>query len=140
MPILNYTTKVPVDRTVNEIHKTLAKAGAGAILSEYDGSGQISHISFRVDNSGGPIHFRLPANIDGVSDALKLDKAYRDDAHARRVAWRILKDWIEAQMAIIEAQMADLEQVFLPYAQTSSGETVYDRYIEGGFKLLAPPK
>ena len=82
MPILNYTTKVPVDQTVNQIHKILAKAGASAILSEYDGTGQISHISFRVNHDQGPIHFRLPANIDGVSNALRADKAYRDDAHA----------------------------------------------------------
>lgn len=140
MPILNYTTKVPVDRTVNEIHKILAKAGASAILSEYDASGQLSHVSFRVNHKHGPISFRLPANIDGVSDALRSDSVYRDDAHARRVAWRILKDWIEAQMAIIEAQMAELTQVFLPYAQTPTGETVYERLIDGGLKMLTGPK
>jgi len=32
---------------------------------------------------------------------------YRTREHAARVAWRICKDWIEAQLAIVDAEMAD---------------------------------
>lgn len=139
MPILNYTTDVPVDRTINEIQKKLVKAGANAVLCEYDDAGNISHVSFKVNDKQGPIHFRLPANIQGVSAALSKDRVYRDEAHARRVAWRILKDWIEAQLAIIDAQMAELAQVFLPYAQTNTGETIYELFQQQGLKLLQGP-
>ena len=31
MPILNYTTEVPTDRTVAEIQRTLARAGAVSV-------------------------------------------------------------------------------------------------------------
>lgn len=135
MPILNYTTKVPVDNTVAEIHRILAKAGASAILNEYDQQGNISGVKFRLSIKGQEVFYELPINIPGVTGALKKDREYRDDAHARRVAWRILKDWIEAQMAIVAAGLAAVPQVFLPYMQTQHG-TVYECFDRGGFPAL----
>ncbi|WP_189339127.1 hypothetical protein [Williamsia muralis] len=41
---------------------------------------------------------------------------YQTPEHALRVAWRITKDWVEAQLAIIETQMVTPAQVF-PRAQ-----------------------
>lgn len=136
MAILNYTTKIPANRTVGEIQAKLAKAGARGVLCEYDDTGEPNSITFNIDTPQGLIYFKLPANIAGVSKALSDDNAYRDEPHSRRVAWRILKDWIEAQLAIIEANMAELSQVFLPYAQTSNGKTVYEAIQEHGMKLI----
>lgn len=127
MPILNYTTNVSVDKTVGEIHRALAKAGANGILNEYDSHGNISGLKFRLAMKDAPVFYDMPVNIAGVSAALKKDGKYRDDAHARRVAWRIVKDWIEAQMAIVLAGMAEVPQVFLPYAQTDNGQNLYAR-------------
>jgi hypothetical protein len=136
MPILNYTTKISVEQTVMEIHRILAKAKASAILNEYDLQGKISSVKFRLDINGQQVFYELPANISGVTYALKNDRQYRDDAHTRRVAWRIIKDWIEAQMAIVIAGMAEVPQVFLPYAQTDNGQSVYQRLQSGGMQLL----
>lgn len=136
MPILNYTTKVPVDRTMSELQKILRKAGAIALLTEFDTNGNYEALSFRIMVDGNPIAYRLPADVEGVIRALKKDKEYKDDAHARRVAWRIVKDWVEVQMAIIQAQMAELPQIFLPYAQTSNGQSFYHRIKSGGFNQL----
>lgn len=140
MPILNYTTKVSVDQTVQEIHRTLAKAGANAVLNEYEPSGNIFGVRFRLEIKGQQVFYELPANINGVTSTLKKDGVYRDDPHARRVAWRILKDWIEAQMAIVYAGMAEVPQVFLPYAQTGNGESVYQHIQSKGMQLLSGPK
>lgn len=137
MAILNYTTKIAVDQTVTEIHRILAKAGANAILNEYDTQGNISGVRFRLEIKGQQIFYALPANVNGVTNALKKDREYRDEAHARRVAWRIVKDWIEAQMAIVLAGMAEVPQVFLPYAQTDNGQSVYDRIQTSGLLLLS---
>lgn len=134
MPILNYTTNVAVVNSVAEIHKKLVKASASAILSEYE-NGVISHISFRVKTEHGVISFRLPANIDGVYAALRKEVRGVKREQAERVAWRIVKDWVEAQLAIIEAGMATLPQVFLPYAQTKNG-TVYECFERGGMAAL----
>lgn len=138
MPILNYTTKVSVDQTTTEIHRILAKAGANAILNEYDSQGNISGIKFRLEIKGQLVFYGLPVNVNGVSSALKKDNKYKDEPHARRVAWRILKDWIEAQMAIVIAGMAEVPQVFLPYAQTDNGQNLYERIQSNpnGMKML----
>ena len=125
MPIKNFTTKVSVEQTINDIQKILAKAKATAILTEYGPDGLPSALTFRVNVNGNDIHFTLPVKVDGVAAALKRDREYRDDAHARRVAWRIVKDWCDSQMALIDAGQAELAQVFLPYAQTADGETYY---------------
>ena len=58
---------------------------------------------------------------------------------AARVAWRIIKDWLEAQLALVSAELADLEQVFLPYAQNGAGVTLYEALKAGQFNGLALP-
>jgi hypothetical protein len=139
MPILNYTTKVPVEQTINDLQKILAKAKASAIMTEY-ANGLPSGLSFRVNVNGKDIHFTLPVKVDGVAAALKRDRQYRDEGHARRVAWRIVKDWCDSQMALIDAGQAELAQVFLPYAQAPNGETFYQAIKGKGFLQLTGPK
>jgi hypothetical protein len=59
----------------------------------------------------------------------------RTEDHARNVAWRVVKDWVEAQLAIIETRMVTTAQVFLPYAVTANGQTLYE-YIGHNTQLL----
>ena len=140
MAILNYTTQIAAEKTVAEIQSILAKAGAQQILTEYDSAGVLCAMSFRLFLPSGTLSFRLPANFEGVLNALKKDKrvAYRmkTPEQAARVAWRILKDWIEAQMAIVQAECADLTEVFLPYAQNNQGMTLYEQIKGNGFIQL----
>lgn len=136
MPILNYTTKVSVDQTINDLQKILAKAKANAIMTEYDAQHLPCALSFRVMVNEKELSFCLPVDVIGVARALKADRQYRDDAHARRVAWRIIKDWVDAQMALIASQQAELAQVFLPYAQNDQGVTLYKSLQGNGFLQL----
>lgn len=136
MPLLNYTTKIKPEKTIGEIQAKLAKAGARGILCEYDSSGQPESVTFSMDTPNGMTYFQLPANIPGISKALHEDNSYKDEEHARRVAWRILKDWIEAQIAIIQAGMAESSQVFLPYAKTNNGKTVYEALKDTDIKMI----
>lgn len=62
-------------------------------------------------------------------------KATREQAE--RVAWRILKDWVEAQMALLDIQMVRFEEIFLPYIETENGQTIYERLEEKQFLLKA---
>ena len=140
MAILNYTTSIAAEKTASEIQSKLVRAKACAVLSEYENC-VLSHLSFKVSTVHGEMAFRLPANIDGVLKAMQRDpkvaKSLKTREQAARVAWRIVKDWVEAQLAIIEAEMATLPQVFLPYLQTGSGETVYERFEKHGLPGLA---
>lgn len=137
MTILNYTTKVPVDKSVGEIQKILVRAGASATMIQY-ADGQPASIAFKLDTKHGAVSFLLPSNHEGVLRVMRKGKARvtpEQVAQGRRVAWRILKDWIEAQMAIITAEMATPLQVFLPYAQTKDG-TIYECFERGGMTAL----
>ena len=133
MPIKNYTTDVPVDRTIQELQKILAKGRANAIMTEYDPFGFPCALSFHVLIRERDLRFRLPVDVDGVTKALKKDRQRNDKKHAQRVAWRIVKDWVDAQMALIESQQAEIAQVFLPYAITDQGWTLYQAMQDKGF-------
>lgn len=141
MTILNYTTTIAAEKTAMEIQSKLAKAKAQAVLCEYDATGVMAAMSFRINTKHGLVFFRLPANTDGVLRALtrdpKVPRRLKTRAQAANVAWRVLKDWVEAQLAIVEAEMAEMAEVFLPYAQDHRGQTLYHALNDQGFKALA---
>lgn len=128
MPILNYTTKVDVHITLGEIHGNLAKHGAKKVMFDYDDAGKIVAVCFAIDTPLGLRGVRLPANTDAVYQVLRDQKVKADRAQAERVAWRIVKDWVEAQMAILESQMVQIDEIFLPYMVNGQGQTVFEAY------------
>lgn len=141
MPILNYTTQVAAEKTCGQIQKALASAGAQAIMHEYDDDGVLESLSFRISCHGVMLFFRLPANIDKIYVILQNDdrvtRKLRTREQAGRVSWRIIKDWVEAQLAIVEAGQAEMAEVFLPYVQEpGTGKTLYQALQEKGFKQL----
>lgn len=139
MPLLNYTTSINPQKTVMEIQSMLAKAGASSIMADYDTDGNIIALSFRLKSpEGGDIAFKLPTAWQPVLETLKrqnVTRSLQTDEQALRVAWRITKDWVAAQLAIIETRMVTTAQVFLPYAITKDGSTVYE-YIANNSSLL----
>lgn len=143
MAILNYTTSIDAYKTAGEIMRSLAAAGATQIGIDYQ-DGEPSAISFMLVVRGSAMLFRLPSNHRGVLGALQkatdrgVTAKHRTEGQARRVAWRIVKDWTEAQLAIIEAQVALPEQVFLPYAVTDDNRTLFDRFTDNPGRLLGP--
>lgn len=141
MAILNYTTSIDAFKTVSEIEYILMKHGAKSIMKQYE-SESITGLAFLIDTGQQQIPIRLPAKIDACWEILKKEKREnprkqikdtRDQAE--RVAWRILKDWIEAQMALMDINMAQFEEIFLPYIETNTGQTVFERLEERHFLL-----
>lgn len=128
--LLNFSTQIDAEKTVAEIQRKLAKAGAYQILQEYDPEGVMAAVSFRIKTEFGDMAFRLPADIDKVHIVLKRQFSrgkFAAREQAARVGWRIVKDWTEAQLALIETGMATVEQVFLPYWQGGTdGRTLYE--------------
>lgn len=139
MPIINYTTKIDVHKTVGEVQAILAKAGARSVSVDYDSESLPVAVTFVIKIGEQPVNFRLPSNWEGVLLRIRTDpnitRGLKTEAQARRVSWRIVKDWIEAQLAIIDAGMAALPEVFFPYAVTRTGRTVYQEFSDG--RLLA---
>lgn len=140
MPLLNYTTKVPAVRSIQEIQKALVKGGATTLTQDFDDNGDVVAVAFRITLNGQTISFRLPAEVAPVAHILINDPLVptklKTEEQGRRVAWRIIKDWVEAQMAIVETKMVTLPQVFLPYAVNKEGKTLYEIVAENPQLLL----
>ncbi|MBA7709039.1 hypothetical protein ES703_117946 [subsurface metagenome] len=144
MALLNYTTSIEAVKTVGEIQGILAGHGAKSIKTDYSNDGQVEALSFLVLTPHGEVGIRLPIDPDAVLKVLtqqnrlgKVPKRYVNRAQATRVAWRIVKDWVEAQMAILETEMVKMEQIFLPYVITQSGRTLYEAMVDSHFQLGA---
>ena len=143
MPLLNYTSKTPAHQSIAEISQMLAKAGARQVMHDYDDSGNIVALSFSLELEGQRIGFRLPSDWRPVQVLLQNAQVkshvstqwLTSEDHARDVAWRIIKDWVEAQLAIIETRMVTTAQVFLPYAVTANGQSLYE-YVGSHTNLL----
>ncbi len=143
--MLNYTTKIHHDVTTAECQRLLARAGAAAVTVEYDGNAVPCAIGFRLNTPHGPRHFHLPVNIGGVHKVLQqerrsggkiaglhLSAAERDRLASRDraadIAWRVVKDWLEATLALIAHGMADLTEVMLPHLVVDEGRTLWQAY------------
>ena len=126
MPIKNYSTKVSAAKTVGEIQEILAKHGVCRIMLDYGDGGRVLGVSFSVAGAGS---FRLPARADAVLRVMRDQGVKCDYARAEMVAWRNVKDWIDAQMAIVETGQADIVEVMLPY-MLRDGVTLYEAMAE----------
>ena len=135
-------TKVSVDRTLAQIQAMLARFNVTQMLTDYE-AGQVSALSFRLLVDGEHIPFRLPCRWERVKTRLiKAGKrASRDvtlDAWARRVAWRQVFRWLEAQLALIETGMVEFAEVMLPYAQIGpGGATAYEAIRDRKFQAIS---
>lgn len=140
MPILNYTTSVEAQKSIGEITSILSRFGARSILTEYDDNGNVSGIAFVILIEGAPLSIRLPCNVDGVFENLRIAKGVPrrlvSKLQARRVAWRILKDWLESQLALYQVGQAEIGQVLMPYAVDSEGRTAYSMFKESHVRQL----
>lgn len=135
---LNYTTQINVHKTVGEVQQLLASHGATRIGIDYD-QGTPVGVSFSLATQHGPRLFTLPVNVDAMEKLLQAKEAKGElrsgakasrtsRAQAERVAWRVIKDWLAAQLALVETAMVELDQVMLPYLRVDENQTLYDRY------------
>jgi len=142
MALLNYTTQIEAIKTVGEIQGILAGHGARSIKTDYSDDRQVEALSFLVLTPHGEVCIRLPIDPDAVLKVLtqqnrlgKVPRRYITRAQAVRVAGRIVKDWVQAQMAILETEMVKMEQIFLPYVIIDTGKTLYEAMIDRHFQL-----
>lgn len=141
MALLNYTTKVSASRTASEVQDLLAAAGARSVMLTYGDSGVATGLQFTIMTPAGVRPFSLPVNAEKVKKVLsnpRLRSEARSPGQHERVAWRILKDWVEAQLAIVETEMVSLDQIMLPFmAIDNAGNTVYELYAQQQLQLGA---
>jgi hypothetical protein len=143
MALLNYTTIIPPEQTIGEIQKLLSRHNVKAMMTEYDGQ-NVSAVSFQMEISGRLMGFKLPCNWRAVREIfnnaeharkLKCSLENRDE-QAIRTSWRVIKAWIEAQLALVEINMTTIPQVFLPYLIMKDGKTLAEKVMDDPKFLL----
>lgn len=132
--LLNYTTTIPAAKTISEMQALLAKAGADSIAIHYT-EGSASGLTFGLRTKYGPQLFTLPVDVPAVQKVLSKQRPasmarakFYSVEHAERVAWRISKAWLEAQLALVSVEMATIDQVMLPYMHVGPDLTLYAAY------------
>lgn len=144
MPLLNYTTTIDINKTLGEIQKILVKHGARKLMFDYDKSGHIQALCFSVDTPNGERGIKLPANVSVIFEVLKQQKSSGkiktnpNYEQAEGVAWHIIKVWVEAQMAILETQMVQFDEIFLPYLLNDKGQTFFQMYQQNRLMIDSP--
>lgn len=140
MALKNYTTQIDYFKTIGEIEKSLSESGVTHINKIYEDGLPVA-VYFTLMFKGQPVNYKLPCNYEATFKILDRDRnvptKLKTKEQAIRVSWRIIKDWITAQMAIIETQMVSMEQVFLPYTIVNNeGETLFEKIQGNPHKLL----
>lgn len=124
-------------RTFDVIQKCLATHGAQKVMFDYNQEGRVIGFAFMMDIHSRQIGFRLPARIENVERIMYGEKdltpAQKEQAY--RTAWANIRDWITAQMALIDTEMVKAEEVFLPYMIAKNGQTLYESIEHRGFML-----
>lgn len=139
---LNYSTVISARQTVGECQGILAEAGAASVAVHYE-DGEPIGLSFTLRTPHGRRDFTLPVNVDGarvvVGKMLRSNPPHVSRAqlgklasrkHAADVAWRVIKDWLEAALALIAAGMATFDELMLPYLHVGEDKTLWQAYRE----------
>ncbi len=148
MPLKNYTSSVPVDKTIARIERLLIDFGATGIHKDTAG-GAVKALAFALlpEQTGGKeFAIRVPVNAEAVEKILReevrrprsgtLDKLHEQ---ALRTAWKLMQDWIEVQLSLVRMGQAEALQVFLPYLYRG-GQTFFESIKGGGYKALLEDK
>ena len=134
MAIKNYTSSVDIYTSLGEIQGALARAGATKIMVDYE-SGKPTAVTFAIETAAGMRGFRLPAAVDGTLRVFTAQRIKADRDQAERTAWRNIRDWVLAQLALVESCDIAVDEVFFPYLTDKSGKTLYQVYAAGQLML-----
>lgn len=136
---LNYTTEVSAERSAAECMAMLGQFGAKRSGLAYGKAREPIGLSFVLATRWGDRGYELPVDPEGTRRMLarayqekrgNVQRRHTEPDQALRVAWRVIKDWLEANLALIEAGLRDADQVLLPYMLVDHGTTMFDAYNE----------
>lgn len=131
--IKNYTSNSA--NTFNKIQKILTSHKAKQMFFEYDDNGKVKSLGFALDINGRLVGFKLPARVQAVKQIFENEGYRYKEDQPYKTAWANIKDWLDAQMALIDTNQVKLEEVFLPYAVNKDGQTYFESISEQGYLL-----
>ena len=146
--IRNYTSSISAEKSVARIEAMLVAAGVKQVLKIYSQSEDHSLegivFEYKLANTDRFVSIKLPARVEQIENLLKAKiKRHTDSAlanikeQAQRTAWKLLAEWVEINIALVELQQIDLLEVFLPYVYNNfSKQTYYETLSKNAFKQL----
>lgn len=142
----NYSSEASESSIFEAIRKSLAAHKAKRIMFDYDDEGRATSIEFVVELGRTSYTFKLPARFEEAEPLVaEARKAARMGAtsgealsnQAYRAVWATIRDWVDAQMALIDIGASRIEEVFLPYLVVGEDRTLFEEFAEQ--KKLPPP-
>jgi hypothetical protein len=144
MNIKNYTSSVSIINSINRIEFRLSQAGATHIAKTYEKERPTGMI-FQIPVNGFPLTFKVPSKVDKVYEyMLKQRKSPPTQSaketvrqQADRTAWKILADWVDIQVSLIEINHVETIEAFLQYTYDGrEDKTLFEKMKQENFKLL----
>jgi hypothetical protein len=141
----NYTSTVPVSRSIGHIEDLLIFHGAKNIMKEIDPTNKrIEAVCFIITLDGKDIPFKLAAHVENVETILLAKVKKRTPSgdqkikeQAERTAWKLISDHIEISLALVEIKQRDLRQTFMADIYfPAKQKTYYEIMMAKGFNLL----
>ncbi len=137
-----HSTEVEVIRTIGDIQGYLVRMGANQIMTKFSEDKEPMALFFTIAIDGKNIPFQLPARISPIYKILHagryLSNHEADLAQAKRVAWRQIYRWVQAQLALIETGMVEAAEVLTPYMQVAPNQSLYQKLAAEQFRNLIP--
>jgi hypothetical protein len=109
-------TKVPVNRSRDEVEKLLDKVGASSVASMRDSDS--AAVAFRIAGRNYVMRLPFPADANGTGEQEK------------RVRWRALALLVKAKVVAIQSGISTPETEFLAHALLPTGQTLGEHLDE----------
>jgi len=147
MGLLNYTTRKEAEETAKEIEIKLLEHSVENLKFDFGKDMAIIEFSKNVQlkSKTETVSYKIIAKINPVFEVLKKQKRSGEIkidityTQAKRVAWRIVKRWIDAQLAFVETGMLRFDEVFLSYKlDEDTGLTLIEEYQSNQLMLQVP--
>lgn len=142
--IVSYTTSIEPMKTATECIALLASRGATDIGMTSDGDGTPTGLLFVINTRWGRRQFTVPVDLGRTEKTLKeavrrgkIAPRYGTPEQSRRVAWRVILHWLEAQLSLVEIGAQDLEDAMIGYINVERGKTLAAYYGEQQLALEA---
>jgi len=144
--IKNYTSSIPARTSIEHIENALATHGATQILKKYSPDGKVSALCFMMQVDGRNMPFRVPALVSECETILRsyMKRPRRGTLNvlaeqSERTTWKIVSDWLDAEMAMFELGQREAMEIFLPCLYDPVSDKTYFQIVkERRYKGLLP--
>ncbi len=139
----NYTSEMPVEKSIKKIHRLLNESGAKDVHFTYTDM-LCKSVKFMMPIKETTLVFSIDAKPDAVFKVM-LSK-YKNPSRvnkvklkeqALRTCWKLIADWVEIQLSLVEIEQAEFTEAFFSNIyDMNTHQTFYQRVKDGGFMLL----